>query len=253
MSADVRGLVSGRRTVPLVETTSPIEGRPPLARGDERARRAWAPLFPTRPGHHGRPRAKARRSTRRRAISAAGIGGDYRASRAFQPSPCGVRRARAGASGHLSRDEGGMLRCLSGKRRDLRGMRSRSSSRPRFTPVLCHPRSRDIQHAAGTEVHAPHLHPQRMMSWRGRSKNVMRAALRAGGAFRVGERSDKGEGSHGQEVQRRDQPRHARLHGLGPCLRPVAPVGTIKQAIVDVFGEPYVDLEKEALALMKRE
>ena len=29
--------------------------------------------------------------------------------------------------------------------------------------------------------------------------------------------------------------------------------GTIKQAIVDVSGEQYVDLEKEALALMKRE
>jgi len=27
----------------------------------------------------------------------------------------------------------------------------------------------------------------------------------------------------------------------------------IKQAIVDVSGEQYVDLEKEALALMKRE
>ena len=29
--------------------------------------------------------------------------------------------------------------------------------------------------------------------------------------------------------------------------------GTIKQVIVDVSGEPFVDLEKEALALMKRE
>jgi arylsulfatase len=29
--------------------------------------------------------------------------------------------------------------------------------------------------------------------------------------------------------------------------------GTIKQVIVDVSGEPYVDLEKEALAMMKRE
>jgi arylsulfatase len=29
--------------------------------------------------------------------------------------------------------------------------------------------------------------------------------------------------------------------------------GTIKQAIVDVSGEPYVDLEKEAVALMARE
>jgi hypothetical protein len=32
-----------------------------------------------------------------------------------------------------------------------------------------------------------------MMSRRGRSKNVMRPALRAGGAFREGARSDKGE------------------------------------------------------------
>jgi arylsulfatase len=29
--------------------------------------------------------------------------------------------------------------------------------------------------------------------------------------------------------------------------------GTIKQAVVDVSGEEYVDLEMEALALMKRE
>jgi arylsulfatase len=29
--------------------------------------------------------------------------------------------------------------------------------------------------------------------------------------------------------------------------------GTIRRAIVDVSGEPYVDLELEALALMKRE
>ena len=29
--------------------------------------------------------------------------------------------------------------------------------------------------------------------------------------------------------------------------------GTIKEAIVDVSGEPYVDLELEALAMMKRE
>jgi hypothetical protein len=29
--------------------------------------------------------------------------------------------------------------------------------------------------------------------------------------------------------------------------------GTIKQAIVDVSGEPFVDLEKEAIALMARE
>jgi hypothetical protein len=43
----------------------------------------------------------------------AGITG---ASRAFQPLPCGVRRAPAGASGDLLRDERGMLRCLSGKR-----------------------------------------------------------------------------------------------------------------------------------------
>ena len=29
--------------------------------------------------------------------------------------------------------------------------------------------------------------------------------------------------------------------------------GTISQAIVDVSGEPYIDLEKEAIALMARE
>jgi hypothetical protein len=29
--------------------------------------------------------------------------------------------------------------------------------------------------------------------------------------------------------------------------------GTIKQAVVDVSGEQYIDLEKEALAMMKRE
>ena len=29
--------------------------------------------------------------------------------------------------------------------------------------------------------------------------------------------------------------------------------GTIHQAIVDVSGEPFVDLEKEAIALMARE
>jgi hypothetical protein len=79
----------------------------------------------------------------------------------------------------------------------------------------------------------------------------MRPALRAGGAFREGARSDKGEvmGKRFNVVTNLD----TRLHGLEPCLRPVAPGGTIKQAIIDVFGEPYVDLEKEALALMKRE
>jgi hypothetical protein len=29
--------------------------------------------------------------------------------------------------------------------------------------------------------------------------------------------------------------------------------GTIKEAIVDISGEPFVDLEMEALAMMKRE
>jgi arylsulfatase len=29
--------------------------------------------------------------------------------------------------------------------------------------------------------------------------------------------------------------------------------GTIKEAIVDVSGDQYVDLEREALAMMKRE
>jgi hypothetical protein len=29
--------------------------------------------------------------------------------------------------------------------------------------------------------------------------------------------------------------------------------GTIKQAIVDVSGEPFVDMEKEAIAMMARE
>jgi hypothetical protein len=29
--------------------------------------------------------------------------------------------------------------------------------------------------------------------------------------------------------------------------------GTIKEAVVDISGEPYVDLELEALAMMKRE
>jgi arylsulfatase len=29
--------------------------------------------------------------------------------------------------------------------------------------------------------------------------------------------------------------------------------GTIKEAIVDVSGEPFIDLEKEAIALMARE
>jgi hypothetical protein len=39
-----------------------------------------------------------------------------------------------------------------------------------------------------------------------------------------------------------------------PGTRPFAFTGgTIKEAIVDVSGEHYVDLELEALALMKRE
>src|SRR5947209_13051967 len=51
--------------------------------------------------------------SRRSGRGSAGITG---ASRAFQPPPCGVRRAPAGASGDLLRDEREMLRCLSGKR-----------------------------------------------------------------------------------------------------------------------------------------
>ena len=39
-----------------------------------------------------------------------------------------------------------------------------------------------------------------------------------------------------------------------PLERPWSLVGaTIKQVIVDVSGEPYLDLEKEALAMMSRD
>ena len=39
-----------------------------------------------------------------------------------------------------------------------------------------------------------------------------------------------------------------------PGVRPYAFAGgTIQEVIVDVSGEPYVDIEKEALALMRRE
>jgi hypothetical protein len=44
------------------------------------------------------------------------IGGDYRRDQVFRLWACGDRRAPAGASGGLLRDERGMLRCLSRKR-----------------------------------------------------------------------------------------------------------------------------------------
>jgi hypothetical protein len=59
----------------------------------------------------------------------AGIGGDSRRERDFQPSGCGDYREWAGASGALLRDEGGMWRCLAGERgRDVRARRSLFSS-----------------------------------------------------------------------------------------------------------------------------
>ena len=46
------------------------------------------------------------------------------------------------------------------------------------------------------------------------------------------------------------EPSHGRLSGTSPY---VFTGGTIREAIVDVSGEHYVDLELEALAMMKRE
>jgi hypothetical protein len=60
----------------------------------------------------------------------AGIGGDYRRDQVFRLWACGDRRAPAGASGGLLRDERGMLRCLCRKRTGFAGMRSWFSARP---------------------------------------------------------------------------------------------------------------------------
>jgi len=67
----------------------------------------------------------------------AGIGGDYRCQQGFPTVVLRVRRAPAGASGDLLRDQRGMLRCLSGKRSGSARDGGRGSRRGRQPRALC--------------------------------------------------------------------------------------------------------------------
>ena len=58
----------------------------------------------------------------------------------------------------------------------------------------------------------------------------------------------------GEGLERRQGPGRAGHRRLSGRRSPYAFTGgTIKEAVVDVSGEHYVDLELEALAMMKRE